>query len=597
MTWRFDIENIGGIRTGAAAIEPGVNAVRASNWRGKSSLIKAIEAVMGTATALTEGAERGRVELVTDDDTIEIELVRQGGNVVRRGDGYLSDQEDRVRADLFAFLDEDNEIRQAVRAGENLESVLTRPLEFERIDERIAELKDERQRVDAEYDRAVEAANQLPTVQERVERLESKLDDLRTDRDELKAGDEVAGPAASRDDLSDARAERERLENQKSQLDASIASTRDRLRSRREDLEELTVPEPADLEAEVADARDALSDLEQEIDLLQTLYNSNKRVLDAGRLDLLAEIEHGLDDDSLTCWVCGGEADRATVEARLETIADRLADRRQSADEYRTTVEEIEEERRSIRKQRREKRDLEAEIDELEATLADREESLEAVTDRLEILTDRIGELETKLEATDDRLTDIESDIKFTEAELEDAREDLETIETQADQREKLEEERSSLTNEIEELRTRKDRLKRETRAAFDDAIQSVIDELAPGFEGARLTPAFELVVAREGREASLDALSEGEVELLGIVTALAGYEAYDVADVVPVILLDSVGDLAGENLGPLVQYLGNHATFVVTTAYPEQSVAEDHIIDPKDWAVVSDTAGQGARS
>lgn len=597
MTWRLGIENIGGIRSGSAAIEPGVNAVRASNWRGKSSLIKAIETVMGTATTLTEGADEGRVELATSTETIVAELTRQEGDVVRQGDAFLTTEGDRVRADLFAFLDEDNEVRRAVRSGENLEAVLTRPLDFERIDEQIADLRGEREQVDAELGRVTDAVERLPSLQERVTYLESELEDLRTERDGLTADEDGTESSTKRDELSDARAERDRLATRKEQLETTIANTRDRLETRREELAELEVPGAIDLEADIDDARDNLADIEQEVDLLQSLYNANKRVLDAGRLDVLTDIEHGLDDDRITCWVCGDDADRSTVEAELESLAERLADRRQAAEEYRTVVDEAEAKRRTIRKQRQEERDLEAEIDDLEATLADREESLATVADRLVAVTDRVEELETEVELSDDQLTDVESEIKFKEAELDDARDELEAVEQRVEKRELLEEERAALTGEIEELRTRKDRLKGETRASFDEAMQALVEELAPGFEGARLTPNFDLVVAREGREASLDALSEGEVELLGIVTALAGYEAYEVADIVPIILLDSVGDLAAENLGPLVRYLAERARYLVTTAYPEQDVGEDHLINPTDWSVVSSDIIHEARS
>lgn len=589
MTWQLDIENIAGIRSGAASIEPGVNAVRASNWQGKSSLLEAIETAMGTAATLTDGAERGRVELSAGDRTVVAELVRQEGRMVRRGDAYLFDERDRVLADLFAFLGDDNEIRRAVRTGENLESLVTRPLDFERLDERIADLRGEREQVEAELERATEAVERLPPLQERVTNLEVEIETLRAERDDLVASDEgAAQPAAKRDELSDARGERDRLEDQREQLESTIASTRERLETRREELDELTVPEADDLAAEIAEAREALSAIEQEVDLLQALYNANRRVLDADRLDVLADVEHGLVDDSLSCWVCGGDADRAAVEDQLEALADRLADRRQAVAEHREAVEALEERRASIRDRRRQQQDLETEIDELEATLADREESLASVDDRLDAANERLERLEGELEATDDRRTDLEGEIKFKQAALEEARDELEAVERQAARREQLAEERATLTEELEALRNRKQRVKDETRAAFDEAIRDLVDRLEPGFETARLTSTFDLVVAREGREVGLDALSEGEVELLGIVTALAGYEAFDVDEVVPVVLLDSVGELTSENLRPLVAYLAERTTYLVTTAYPEQDLAEDHRIDPTDWSVVS---------
>lgn len=587
MPWQLDIENIAGIRSGATEIAPGINAVRASNWRGKSSLIKSIETAMGTAAPLTDGAESGRVELQTDERTVVVELTREQGEVSRDGDGYLGSDHDRVCASLFAFLDEDNEVRRAVRNGENLEAVLTRPLDFERIDERIRELRSEREQVEAELERAEEAAQQLPAVQERITELKSSLEELRAEREELRA-ENGAEPDGKRDELSETRAERDRLENRKAQLETTITNTRERLADRREALADLEVPDPDELESDIAQAREELAEVEQGLDLLESVYNANKRVLDADRPELLTEIEHGLSEDVLSCWVCGSETGRPTVEDHLDALATEIADRRETAEEYRERLEELESERGEIRRRRRRRTDLEAEIEDLETTLADREESLQTVTERLDAVTERLDELATEVEASTDRLTDLESDIKYTERELEEARDEYATVEQQVERRELLEEEQSAISAEIEELRTRKERRKSDTREAFDDAMATLLEELAPGFEAARLDSNFDLVVAREGREVANDAMSEGELELLGIVTALAGYEAYDVSEIVPLILLDSVGDLAGENLGPLVRYLADQTTYLVTTAYPEQDVAEDHLIEPAEWSVVS---------
>lgn len=597
MTWHFMIENIGGIRSGAASIEPGINAIRASNWQGKSSLINAIETAMGTAAPLTEGTDRGHVELSTDDDTIAVEVVRENGGVGTRGDGYLSTDRDRVCAELFAFLGDANAVRHAVRNGENLEAVLTRPLDFERIDEQIADLTQERDQIEAELERAEAAAENLPTLQEKVSRFESDLEDLREQRNDLTATVGASESEAVREELSAARAERDRLVDQQSRLKTTIANTRDRLDDRLAELEGLEVSGPGDLAADIADARDALADIERDIDLMESVYTANQRILDSGRVDLVSDVEHGLTDDAIDCWVCGHAADRATLESHLEALGDRLAELRETAESHRSQVEELESDRRAIRQQQSQRKDLQAEIDDLEATLADRTQSLDTVEDRLAELDELIEDLDARVAASNEQLTDIESEIKYTEAALKDAREELDSTKVQAEQREQLERERESIREEIEALRTRKARIKEQTRETFDQAMGTLIDRLAPGFEGARLTSNFELVVAREGREASLDALSEGEVELLGIVTALAGYETFDVAERVPIILLDDVGDFAGENLGGLVRYLAESATYVVTTAYPEQELAEDHIIDPSEWTVVSRDLSREASS
>jgi DNA repair exonuclease SbcCD ATPase subunit len=136
-------------------------------------------------------------------------------------------------------------------------------------------------------------------------------------------------------------------------------------------------------------------------------------------------------------------------------------------------------------------------------------------------------------------------------------------------------------------------------RSAFDEALEDVVEKFGPSFESARLekhvdpdtgeTADLELIIARDGREISVDALSEGEVELVGFIAALAGYEAFSVAERVPCMLLDDVGGLASENLRTLVDYLSAHTEYVVTTAYPEAGEFGGTVLSPNDWDIVSD--------
>jgi DNA repair exonuclease SbcCD ATPase subunit len=164
--------------------------------------------------------------------------------------------------------------------------------------------------------------------------------------------------------------------------------------------------------------------------------------------------------------------------------------------------------------------------------------------------------------------------------------EELHTLEERETRIETLESEYESCTEEIEALRNRKGELKSRARRAFDDAMQEILDRFDTGFESARLTPEFDLVVARDGRDASLDALSDGELELLGFIAALAGYESFGVDETVPILLIDGVGSLADENLHTLINYLDERCEYLVFTAYPEHEPFEGREINPTDWVV-----------
>ena len=589
MTWQLDIENIRGIRTGSAEIDPGVNALRAENWQGKSSLLAAIKTAMGIDTALMEGADSGEVTLRTESDTYSVELRREDGSVVRSGTPYLEAEYDQICADLFAALDETNDVRRAVRDRENLESILTYPLDFENIDQKIAERQRERDSVETELERARAAAEKLPEVTERVTELESQLEELRDRRESLDSPDTDETLSEKRDRLSDIRAKRNRLTERIERLENSVERTTEKLEEKRAELDSLTVPDAEDIEAELEAVQEEFDVVERDRNLLQGVYTANKRVVDEGRVDLLTDVDRGLLEDSMICWVCESEADLETVRSQLEGLREKISTLQSKEAEYRDRIDELQDRRDAIEAKREQKRDLETEIPRLEGTLSDRKESLESSQERLAELDERIDELEDSVDEIDETRTDLESEIKYKQSELEEARAEQAELEAESERREELEEKRDSITAEIDELRARKDTVKRETREAFDEAIKSIIERFDTGFESARLTAGFDLVVARQGREASLDALSQGELELLGIVAALAGHEAYGVGAVTPVLLLDDLGRLSDKNVDQLVAYLSDRAKYLVFTSYPEHSAFEGTEITLEDWSVISE--------
>jgi len=597
MAWDISISNVAGIRSADATIEPSINAIRGTNWQGKSSFITALETAMGTDAVLTEGEERGGVELTTEDGTISLDLVRDNGTVERHGTPLLTDEQTRAAAALFAFLDDENDVRQAVRNHDNLEDVLTRPLDFENIDERIADRQRERDQVERELERAREAAEELPGKAETVRELEAELSELKADREELVAenGDRTDADS-QRDALSDAKAERDSVASQIDRLERSIERTREKLAERRAELDDLEIPETDEnLEAEIADRKERYRELERNAELLQSIYAPTKRLLDEDRLDLITDVDRDLMADTVACWTCGDETTREEIEANLQRLSERVSTLRSEATEEKDRVDELQERRNEHERATRRQSELESEIERLESKLDEREASLARSRERREEIETRIAELSEEVQETDDELTDVESEIKYTEARLEDATEELASLESRADQREGLQAEYDDLTEEITALRNRKEEIKRRTREAFDEAIREVLSIFDVGFEMVRLTPNFDLVVARDGRESSLDALSEGELELLGIVACLAGYEAFDVTDDIPIMLLDGLGGLADGNLQTLIEYLGDRVEYLVFTTYPENTQFEGHTIEPGDWAVVSHDADVAA--
>jgi chromosome segregation ATPase len=594
MTWNIEIENIAGIRHGTATLEPGFDAIRGTNWEGKSSFIEALETVLGVATPLTEGTDSGRVELDADDETVAVELVRDGQNVRRQGAPYLTDEYDQKRARLFACLDERNPVRQAVSAGENLEEILMQPLDIQNLDEEISSLNHEREQVDNELAQANEAANRIPTVREQITQLEDEIEETKQRISELSSDDDDG--SGERDRLSQLRAERDQVASRIDRFESSIERTEETLSEKRTELESLTVPEDSTVESDLAEARENLQTVKGDADLLQSLYSANQRVLEEDRLSLITNVDHQLTDDTVTCWVCDNEASRGEMETQIDALGEKVSELRSEIEAYRDKVDRLEARAEEIKQAEQRKRDLEEAIADHESNVADRQERLSEMRTRHDELDAEIEDLSTTVSSTTDELTDLESEVKYREMELDESRDELETLEARASRVDNLESERETLTSEIVELRNRKEEMKRRTREAFDEAIGEIVARFETSFEMARLTSDFDLVVARNGREASLDALSEGERALLGLVAALAGHKAFEVGDTVPCLLVDGVSSLADENLHMLVEYLRDRATYIVFTVHPEYTAFEGNEIEPSDWTVVSDARVEASR-
>ncbi|ATW89363.1 hypothetical protein halTADL_2637 [Halohasta litchfieldiae] len=587
MVWTIDIERIAGILHGSATIQPGLNAVQAANWQGKSSFVEAVKTALGTSTELTEGADSGHVDLQTPAGDTTVRLVRNGSTVSREGTPYLDDEYDVIRAELFACLDEHNEIRRAVRRGDNLEEVLLEPLDFQNIDEQIAELKRECERVESELSQATEASKRLPSVQEKVTRLNREIEELREQREAIEPGEE--GEDSTQQQLNQARSDKRQAETRVDQLEQSIERTRNRLSEHRTELDELDVPDHENVDEQLERVRAELDDVKRDAEILQSLYSATEMVLDESRLDLITDVQRDIAGDTVTCWTCGNDTTREGIESQLDALGNQLTEHRAAAEQHRDRAEELEARREQQKQIQHREEELKADILELEEQLADRQQSLADTQERLDAASTRADELAETVDETMSERSDIESEIKYREAELDDATAELDELDARADKIDRLETELESMRTEIEDLRSRKDRVKREARTAFDQAIDDIVSRFETGFESARLTADFDIVVARDGREASLTALSEGELELIGFVAALAGWQAFDVGESVPLIVVDSVGGLDDENLHTLVEYLRDRTEYLVFTAYPEYTDFDGHRIDPTVWTVANE--------
>lgn len=584
--WEIEIRNIAGIRAGRATLEPGVNVVRGTNSRGKSSFLSAIATALGVGGRVTEGEDDGAVTLRTGDRTATVELVRDGDDVVIEGQPYATDPETVANAECFAVLTGTNPLRRAVREGRNLEAAITRPLDRSGIEAEISALSATRADLDDRIDDLTAALDRLPTVEERIDDLDDELSSITRELEAIESSETV--PDDRRSKLAERRADRDRVGRRIDRLERSVDRIRADLDERRKEREALTVPEASVLDERVSEARERASTADRETELVRSVYAATRRLLDEDRLDLLTDVDHGVLGDEVTCWCCGGRTDRGAIEEQLSALGERVTERRRTADRRRERVEALERERAELSERRQRRDALDGAIVELETALVDRRDALADARSHRKRIENDIVSLSETVAAEDDRFAELEARRRRLAETLEDAREERASLRDRRAERASLLDERDRLTDEIETLRERRDRRRRRTREAFGEAIESLVADLELGFEAARLTPAFDLVVARDGRRADLGALAEGERELLSVVAGLAGNEAFDVADSVPVVLLDEVSELSADTLATLADHVSSRVPFVVLTAFPEDDAIEGNEIDPREWTVVS---------
>jgi DNA repair exonuclease SbcCD ATPase subunit len=610
---KLDITNIGGIRSGSASVEDGLNVIQASNFRGKSSFITALRTAIGATGQyedhpLTEGMDTGKVTLETEGDEYNVMLERPSPGVVKRtGTPYLSDETDQICARLYACLDKNNPVRKAVRNGEDLTDLLQDPLNIEDIDAQINALKGEKREIKQKITEAKRAGDQLPSVQETVTRLKSELEELRSRREELAdEGTNKERIEEISDEISTKSGKLTNISNDISRIERELERKRDQVSRKEGEINELNVPEELDQSKEVDAMRDQIDTIDRQIDLIEDLYRANQNVIDASEIDTITDVNRSIAADDIECWVCGQQTTIADVEEYIAQLQSKAAELRDEKSEIETELEEIEAREHKIRQARQKKEGLKREIQQLKSVIDEKKGILEEKRDRESSLKEEIKALQDELDAAEDEyneeLTDVKTEIRTTETKLQNVREDLESLEQKYGQLEEFEAERKEIQANINVLRNRKKTIQKNLKENFNAIIVDIIEELQPGFSSARLVlktdergevESIDLEIARDldskGQRTSVDTLSEGEVELIGLVVALAGYHAFDVDNKVPCILIDGISQLAAEHLRTVATYLEDMSNILVTTAYPEAGNFEGNIINPDEWHVVSD--------
>jgi chromosome segregation ATPase len=627
---RLTARNIGGIEETTVVLSSGVTTLVGQNATNRTSLLQAIMAACGSEdVSLKSDADEGAVEMEIDGETYSRTIRRAGSGASVRfeGEPYLDDTTD---ADLFAFLLESNEARQAVARQEVLRDTIMRPVDTDEINAEIERLEAEKREFDEQIDELDELEDRLPDLEEERHRLESRLEDKRTElaakQDEVEAADaevdesrrEQSELEAKLDDLRDARSDLESarydLETQRERL-ASLRAEQEELEDELAALPETPAGRLAGIESEIDRHRERKRRIESEVNELQNVIQFNESRLDGTDGDALVALDGGtetqesvtdqlLDDGTTTCWTCGSTVETDQIEETVDRLRELSQRKLGDVNDIEADLDDLRSEKQELETQQRERERLERrlertaeQISETEGTISDLEARQTSLQETVEELEAEVTELEN--DEYEDVLelhreaNELEFEIDRIQNDIADVTDEIERIERRIDDREELQAERDRVQSELTDLRTRIDRLEKDAIEAFNDNMDTVLEllgyanidriwierverQVREGRQTVQKT-SFDLHVVRSSASGSaykdtIDNLSESEREVTGLVFALAGYLTHDVAEECPFMLLDSLEAIDSDRIAALVEYFADEVPHLVAALLPEDA-------------------------
>ena len=470
-----------------------------------------------------------------------------------------------------------------------------------------------------------EAEREHGSLEEEHARVTKQLKDAEADlegaRETLQTAQQSDSESTDSEQLNEFQETQSQLEDVTYDLETereSVSSLEDEhadIEAELEDLPRIDEGELDDLASEIEQIRGRKRELDEIISQLQTVIQFNEQITDDGVTDLLGdeaaaqtEADGGSVTDQLvadqsnevTCWTCGSEVDTDQIESTVSRLQDLRQEKVERRNELNRELEELKAQRKDHAATRDERTELERALETTKSELADRTDRIDELESQREELLEKIDDLESAVEADEDDEELLAAQKEVTQLELKRDRlerqrnaleDDIEEFECRLEERGQLEGRREEINAELEDLRTRIERVERKAIEAFNEHMETVVELLDYG-NLARIwleyrhpeetdDASFELHVTRQTDdgttyEDSVEHLSESEREVTGLVLALAGYLVHDVHEEMPFILLDSLEAIDSERIARLVEYLEEYASYIVVALLPEDANALD---------------------
>jgi DNA repair exonuclease SbcCD ATPase subunit len=626
----ISVRNIGGIDATDVTLAPGVNILKGRNATNRTSLLRAIMAALGSDNVALKGdADEGNVQLDIDGRTYTRTFTRTGQTVKTDGDPYLSDP---TYADLFAFLLENNESRQAVEQDNDLRDIIMRPIDTEEIEKQIRDvvqkkehiiedieehkaqkrrLPDLRQKQTSLEEHLAEKQAELTAVEQELESLDTTVEETQENRDEFEEC--LTKLNEVRNDLEETR---RRFESEQEQRSA-LKDEREEFRQERNNIP-TSVQEISDLGRRIGELQERKRTLDSLLDRLQSIIQFNRDVME----DADSELREALgEDDShvtdqlftgtqeLICWTCGSHVSLTDVESTLDSLREFREEKMAERRDINESLDDLRDEKQDIEKHQHRRKQIEQRLEQIDDRIDRREERMEDLRAKRERATDQVADLEHRIEELEDagnvsrvlelnkQASEIELEIDELESDVEEVTDDIASTEAAVDKIPQLEDEREQVQEELMNLRNQIDATETNAVESFNNHMANILDILRyenieriwierreePIRNNRRqvTNSMFDLHVVRSTEkgaayEDTIDHLSESEREVTGLVFALAGYLVHEVHDTVPFMVLDSLEAIDAERIAVLVNYFQEYAPYLVVALLSEDAQALD---------------------
>lgn len=628
---KVSVSNIGGIDERVLTFKPGVTILAGRNATNRTSFLQGIMAAFGSNRVNLKGdADEGSVELILDGETYTRRLSRVNGTITYSGEPYLENTE---VSDLFAFLTETNEARLAIPNGKDLRDIIMQPVDTAAIQAEISELEQKKREIDAEIEEIESLKTRVPKLKERltqreqeVEVKQAALEEKEAELEELDKGLEETREKKNEVDevFDELREARQKLENLQYQLETeqeSLAS----LKAEQEDVEEAweqletgSESRLEELNRELRQLRSKKQAVEGEISTLQQVMQFNEEMLDGASTDIanVLRADGGANTESVTdqlvdgsevvCWTCGSHVERSAIEGLLSDLRSLLSEKHETVRNLEADISDAKDRKEEIESKQERAEELSRRKREISNELERRTEQIESLREQVDEQSEEIERLEAEAEAVEDdsyseileahkEANQLEFELNRLRKQVSEIEDELADLNDQIGDIQKLKERRESVVRELNELRTKIERLEETAVESFNEHMSEILDileyenidriwlertteEIRKGKRKEEKT-VFDIHVVRstlEGAtfEDTVEHLSESEREVAGVIFGLAGYLAHDVHEILPVMILDSLEAIDSDRIAALIEYFEDYAKYLIVALLPEDSSA-----------------------